>query len=257
MLGVLRMFWSRAQPHRYNAQHSALPIRPNTTVPRLRRRTPQDVAFDPGAFDAAVAVRRTAAVADWRQRPCPRGTTHERVDGGRPRGPTRPSRRRRRRRRRSLPAAPRRGCRRPRRAAAALAVATVCCLQVDCAVGVWSGWSQCAAATGRQERTRSIGTRPSSDGRACPALDDATDCAVACVPGAWAPWGECSASCGGGKRARRRAVEVPPKHGGAKCGSTDEAGACNTGGCEKKARTAHNHGFFTALIASRACAGGL
>ncbi len=57
-----------------------------------------------------------------------------------------------------------------------MAAPTVCCLQVDCAVGAWSRWSKCAAATGRKERTRFIVTRPSSDGNACPALDDATDC---------------------------------------------------------------------------------
>ncbi len=51
-------------------------------------------------------------------------------------------------------------------------------MQVDCAVGAWSGWSECAAATGRKERTRSIATQPSSDGRACPALGDAMDCLV-------------------------------------------------------------------------------
>ncbi len=113
------------------------------------------------------------------------------------------------------------------------------CLQVDCMVGAWGGWSQCDAATGRRERTRPIVTPPSSDGRACPALGDATDCAVACVLGAWAPWGECSASCGGGERTRRRAMEVPANNGGKKCGSTEEADACNTGGCEKKARRSH------------------
>ncbi len=54
----------------------------------------------------------------------------------------------------------------------------VCGRQVDCAVGAWGGWSACDADTGRQERTRSIVTPPSSDGNACPALDDASDCAV-------------------------------------------------------------------------------
>ncbi len=49
-------------------------------------------------------------------------------------------------------------------------------MQVDCAVGAWGGWSACAAATGRKRRTREVVTWPSSDGRACPALDDATDC---------------------------------------------------------------------------------
>jgi hypothetical protein len=81
-------------------------------------------------------------------------------------------------------------------------------VQVDGAVGVWSGWSQCAAAAGRKDRARHIVTPPSSDGRACPALGDATDCAVACVLGAWAPWGECSASCGGGHAANASAMFV-------------------------------------------------
>jgi hypothetical protein len=105
------------------------------------------------------------------------------------------------------------------------------CLQIDCAVGAWSGWSECDAATGRRERTRPIVTRPSSDGRACPTLGDAADCAVACVLGAWAPWGECSASCGGGRRTRRRAVDITAKNGGTTCGSSDEADACNTAAC--------------------------
>ncbi len=132
-----------------------------------------------------------------------------------------------------------------------MAVHALRCLQVDCAVGAWSGWAQCDAATGRRERTRSIVTPPSSDGNACPALDDATDCAVACKMGQWGPWGECSASCGGGQRTRLRAVEVPAKHGGPKCGSTEEADACNTAACANKARrTAHSHGGYTAQIAS-------
>jgi hypothetical protein len=131
-------------------------------------------------------------------------------------------------------------------------------LQVDCAVGAWSGWSACAATTGRRERTRPIVTPPSSDGGACPALDDAMDCAVACVLGAWAPWGECSASCGGGERMRRRAVEFPAMNGGEPCGSTDEAGSCNTAACVmQQARTAYSHSLFAALIASRGSAGGL
>ncbi len=48
--------------------------------------------------------------------------------------------------------------------------------QADCVVGAWSGWSECDADTGRQDRTREIVTWPSSDGRACPALGDAKDC---------------------------------------------------------------------------------
>jgi hypothetical protein len=32
-------------------------------------------------------------------------------------------------------------------------------LQVDCAVGEWSGWSECDAAIGRKERTRFIVAR--------------------------------------------------------------------------------------------------
>jgi hypothetical protein len=125
--------------------------------------------------------------------------------------------------------------------------------QVDCVVGAWGGWSACDDATGRQDRTRLIVTPP-YEGRACPALDEKADCMVACVLDAWAPWGECSASCGGGKRVRQRAVEVSEKHGGAKCGSTEEADACNTGGCVLQARTAYT---FTARIALQACAGRL
>ncbi len=78
---------------------------------------------------------------------------------------------------------------------------------------------------------RPVATRPSSEGRACPALDDATDCAVACVPGAWGQWDECSASCGGGRRTRRRAADITAKNGGTTCGSSDEADACNTAAC--------------------------
>jgi hypothetical protein len=136
---------------------------------------------------------------------------------------------------------------------AALAVPAVRCLQVDCAVGAWGGWSACAADTGRQERTRPIVTPPSSDGRACPTLGDATDCAVACVLGAWAPWGECSASCGGGQRVRRRAVEVPAKNGGEACGSTDEADACNTELCGEKARRRDLKVRFSRAQCGRVC----
>jgi hypothetical protein len=118
--------------------------------------------------------------------------------------------------------------------------------QVDCEVAEWSAWAQCDAATGRKDRTRFIATRPSSDGNVCPALDDATDCAVQCEMGAWGPWGECSASCGGGKRTRRRAVEVPAKNGGKTCGSTEEADACNTTACVVQARAALCAGSYEA-----------
>jgi hypothetical protein len=121
-------------------------------------------------------------------------------------------------------------------------------VQVDCAVGEWSGWSECDAATGRKDRTRHIVTRPSSKGSACgPALSETTDCVVACALRAWAPWGECSGSCGGGQRTRRRVVEFPAKHGGAKCGSTEEADACNAAACAKRVR---RHHFGTDLSAT-------
>ncbi len=54
----------------------------------------------------------------------------------------------------------------PRFAAAAMRFPTVRGRQVDCAVGAWGGWS----ATGLRERE--IVTRPSSDGNACPALQE-------------------------------------------------------------------------------------
>jgi hypothetical protein len=121
-------------------------------------------------------------------------------------------------------------------------------VQVDCAVGDWSGWSECDAATGRKDRTRHIVTRPSSKGSACgPALSETTDCAVACVLRAWAPWGECSESCGGGQRVRRRAVEVPAKNGGDTCRSTEEADACNSAACARQVR---RHHFETDLSAT-------
>ncbi len=203
------------------------------TARRLRRDTPREKAWwDSGrrAFDFAVAVRRPAVLngtsAALGDLPFLRG----RGGAGRADGPADQAE----------------GCRpqgEPPHSDAQRCgsggTCGACCLQVDCAVGDWSGWSQCAAATGRQDRTRPIVTRPSSNGRTCPALDDATDCAVACVLGAWTPWGGCSASCGGGTRTRRRAVEVSAKNGGMKCGSVEEADACNTGDCEKKARQRH------------------
>jgi hypothetical protein len=74
-------------------------------------------------------------------------------------------------------------------------------------------------------------------GLASAALGDARVAFVQdCLVGAFAPLGECSASCGGGRRTRRRPVEVPAKHGGEKCASTEEADACNTGGCAVPSR---------------------
>jgi hypothetical protein len=78
---------------------------------------------------------------------------------------------------------------------------------------------------------RPIVMRPLSDGRACPAVQDAKDCAVACVLGEWGQWGECSVSCGGGRRTRRRAADIMAKNGGKTCGRSDEADACNTAAC--------------------------
>jgi hypothetical protein len=108
---------------------------------------------------------------------------------------------------------------------------------VDCAVGVWSEWTPCDAAAGRKTRRRGIVTPP-RNGAKCPALADVADCGVACVLALWEPWGECSAACGGGRRTRRRTVEVSAMNGGAPCGSTEEADGCNAGGCEMQARAA-------------------
>ncbi len=47
--------------------------------------------------------------------------------------------------------------------------------QVDCEVAEWSEWAQCAAATGRKERTRPIVTQPEG-GTACPLLEEASAC---------------------------------------------------------------------------------
>ncbi len=109
---------------------------------------------------------------------------------------------------------------------------------VDCAVGEWSEWSTCDAATGRKTSSRAVVTRPSRKGAECPALSEAADCTVACVLAVWEPWGQCSVSCGGGRRTRRREVEVPAKNGGAACGSTRESDGCNAGACKMQARAA-------------------
>jgi hypothetical protein len=198
----------------------------SAVLPRLRRHTPREKAKDEGAFDAAVTVRRPALI----------GTSAALGEALGVFGAGRADRRARQAEDCRTQGEP------PLRRIAmiyAAAAAYVPPLQVDCAVGEWSGWSECDTATGRQERTRPIVMRPSLDGGACPALDDATNCAVACVLGAWAPWGECSASCGGGRRMRRRAVDFPAKNGGEACGSTDEADACNTAACVmQQARTA-------------------
>ncbi len=107
---------------------------------------------------------------------------------------------------------------------------------IQCVVGDWSGWFGCEGASGRNLRKRKVVTQPSVTSDECPPLEEAQQCKVRCVLAAWQPWSECSVTCCDGRRARRRAVEVSAKNGGAGCGSTEEADGCNSGACSPQVR---------------------
>ena len=52
-----------------------------------------------------------------------------------------------------------------------------------------------------------------------------------CQVGVWTDFGQCSKQCAGGEQSRSRAVDLPPKSGGAACPKLIEKRKCNTQDC--------------------------
>ncbi|XP_020914373.1 coadhesin, partial [Exaiptasia diaphana] len=112
----------------------------------------------------------------------------------------------------------------------------VCC-PVNCVVNSWGSWGACDASceqSGKQTRTRSIRTRPSCKGTACPTLIDTKPCKGGCcrrdcLVSSWSAWSKCNApsgKCGpnAGTRSRSRQITRQPSCGGKACPSLGESG---------------------------------
>nr|CAB3250296.1 A disintegrin and metalloproteinase with thrombospondin motifs gon-1 [Phallusia mammillata] len=98
----------------------------------------------------------------------------------------------------------------------------------------WGQWSQCSAACGTGEQTR---TRTCSSGKPQECQGNSEDRKVCrqptCQTSKWAPWGswtQCSKSCGGGQYTRKRTCDEG--NSGPTCvGVTTDSGKCNTQTC--------------------------
>ena len=110
---------------------------------------------------------------------------------------------------------------------------------MNCHVGSWGSWGACNARcgqTGYKTRTRSITTRPSCNGVACPSLSERATCAgpccpVNCVVSSWGAWTRCNAPAGqcgtnSGTRTRRRVVQKQNSCGGTSCPQLSETRRC-------------------------------
>lgn len=102
---------------------------------------------------------------------------------------------------------------------------------VDCQWFEWDLWHSCTKTCGGGDRARERVKRVTAAGggvqcvgaykehQACGTYD----CPINCKWGEWSPWSQCSKSCGGGKRSRKRAVEIPGQAGGIQCRGDPQA----------------------------------
>ena len=100
---------------------------------------------------------------------------------------------------------------------------------VDCKVTLWSYWSSCSVSRcdrrGLQFRSRSITTKSSNGGKACPPMRESRQCkgstAQNCELSLWSEWSSCSVSkCGRrGSQTRSRSITTYPSCGGNTCPS--------------------------------------
>lgn len=121
---------------------------------------------------------------------------------------------------------------------------------VDCAVGEWEVTTPCSAAAcgqrGSQAMSRSVVTKPTSSGRACPALQSNQACKApacanlagrGCVVGPWSAPTACTATvCGtAGTRTFSRIVKTPASRGGSACLSLLQKQYCAAPSCTNDA----------------------
>jgi len=113
---------------------------------------------------------------------------------------------------------------------------------VDCAVGDWSGWSDCTTKCGGglKTRARPIVRDPMYKGEACGETEQVQgcnqqSCDVDCVLSDWTAWATCSKACDGGHTTRMRTV-LQPSVGDGSCPDIDgptrlNKKPCNTHVC--------------------------
>ncbi|CAH3195394.1 unnamed protein product [Porites evermanni] len=107
------------------------------------------------------------------------------------------------------------------------------CCPRDCAVSSWGSWSACSniCGTGTKTRTRRVTAKPYCNGRACPALKDATKCSQYnnrdCAVSSWGSWSTCSNTCGTGTKTRTRRVTAKPYCNGRACPALKDATKCS------------------------------
>jgi hypothetical protein len=106
---------------------------------------------------------------------------------------------------------------------------------VNCAVDVWSGWSDCSAScgpAGLSRRSRPVLTPPANGGTQCPYLNATTSCNQQncprdCEVSGWGDWDTCPHSCGGyALRWRSRSITVEPAAGGKPCPTQQDSKEC-------------------------------
>jgi len=96
---------------------------------------------------------------------------------------------------------------------------------IDCAFGLWTGWSTCShtCGGGLGSRLRVIEVEADHGGKDCiGALEEEQPCnpffcPIDCVWGGWSDWGDCSEACGPGLSERSRDVTTSAAYGGAAC----------------------------------------
>eukprot|EP00929_Paragymnodinium_shiwhaense_P115847 TRINITY_DN8499_c0_g8_i1.p1 TRINITY_DN8499_c0_g8~~TRINITY_DN8499_c0_g8_i1.p1 ORF type:complete len:5046 (+),score=966.34 TRINITY_DN8499_c0_g8_i1:123-15260(+) len=102
---------------------------------------------------------------------------------------------------------------------------------IDCQWFEWDLWHTCTKTCGGGDRMRERQKRQAAaqGGQQCVGAYKehqacgTWDCPVNCKWGEWSPWSKCSKSCGGGKRSRKRAVEIPGQAGGIQCRGDPQA----------------------------------
>jgi hypothetical protein len=111
---------------------------------------------------------------------------------------------------------------------------------VDCKLSKWSVWSKCSKTCGEGtlDRSRTIISTPTFDGKTCGAQTQrkscyAGVCPVDCVMGSFSKWSLCSRTCDGGHKARTRKLISGAQDGGKRCGPVRQVASCNTVPCGK------------------------
>ena len=109
---------------------------------------------------------------------------------------------------------------------------------IDCALSLWSKWSDCTltCAGGTQSRSRTILQAAEFGGMPCPGwlqsqACNTQGCPVDCQVSTFGLWNQCSHFCGSGTKTRTRSVIVQPINGGKSCNALAEDQACNTMPC--------------------------